>query len=363
MNIYKSKLHVNSEFRNDFAGFALKQRIVYPDEINAVNGAVNENFAAFFPWRYTGGASTLSVYRINWTFRVLEHIQDISFATVGYCTPQVSLSGNILAIGHQTDKKVYLYEYDDTAGNFAATATLENASDDGFGSGAILYGNELAVGCTSGNSSIPGAFRIYERINASTWNQVFAKTEATNFNYGYKINFHNGMALCGLDVYGQTCDVFQKVNGSWSFIERSDFTAGIGGGSGNTLIRPTRSTQTSPVTGSTYVILKVQIRENNAWVDSQEFHLYKTYGNYAGLFPLVRFGEDGSIIYTSKGAYACSRLVNGEYQLVQESTYSEINVASLGESLLGYYSAADGGKGVLFMGQYTDPAQAYLFLK
>jgi hypothetical protein len=171
------------------------------------------------------------------------------------------------------------------------------------------------------------------------------------------------MALCGLDVYGQTCDVFQKIDGVWTFIERSDFTAGIGGGSGDILIRPTRSTEISPVTDSTYVILQVQKRENDAWTDSQEFHLYKTYGNYAGLFPLVRFGADDSMAYTSKGAYAYFTLADGQYQLIQEASYSEIDVESLGESLLSYYAAPDSAQAAIFMGQYTDPPKSYLFIK
>ena len=362
MNIYKSLRHVNSGNRNDFAGFTMVQNRSYSGTVNAVNGALSENFAAFFPWSYTGSTSTLSIYRINWIFQTLEHIQDLSFQTIGYCTPQVSLSENILAVGHKTDKKVYLYEYDSGAGEFVPTATLENSNDDGFGSGAMLYGNELAVGCTSGNSSIPGAFRIFERQDASTWNQVFAKTEATNFNYGKKINFHNGMAVCGLDVYGQTCDVFQKINGVWTFIERSDFTAGIGGGSGDTLVRPTRSTEISPVTDTTYVILQIQKRVNNSWELSQEFHLYKAYGNYNGLFPQLRFGDDGNMIYTSKGAYAYFKLVNGVYQLVQEASYSEINVENIGESLLDYYAAPDESQAAIFMGQYST-VKSYLFIK
>jgi hypothetical protein len=362
MNIYKLMRHVNSGQRNDFAGFTMIQNRSYPETINAVNGAVNENFAAFFPWSYTGSTSTLSIYRINWPFRTLEHIQDLSFQTIGYCTPQISLSGNILAVGHQTNKKIYLYEFSEAAGEFVSTATLENSNDDGFGSGAILYGSELAVGCTSGSSSIRGAFRIFERQDAATWNQVYAKTEATHFNYGYKINFHNGMALCGLDVYGQTCDIFMKQNGSWSFIERSDFTAGIGGGSGDTLIRPMRSTEDSPITGTNYVILQVQKRVGNAWELNREFHLYKAYGNYAGLFPLVRFGGDGSMVYTSKGAYAYFNLADGEYQLVQEAAYSEINVQNIGESLLGYHAAPDGSHAAIFMGQYSI-VKSYLFIK
>lgn len=363
MNIYKILRHVNAINRNDFAGFTMIQNRSYPETVNAVNGAVSENFAAFFPWSYTGSTSILSVYQINWPFRTLEHIQDLSFQTIGYCTPQVSLSGNILAIGHQTDKKVYLYEFDDSAGEFISTATLENSSDDRFGSGAMLYGSELAVGCFSGNSSIPGAFRIFERVNASTWNQVYAKTEATHFNYGYKINFHSGLAVCALNSYGETCDVFQKIDGVWTFIERSDFSAGIGGGSGDTLIRPMRSTEISPVTGTTYVIIQVQKRVNDAWEISQEFHLYKAYGNYAGLFPLVRFGEDDSMVYSSKGAYAYFEQVNGEYQLIQEASYSEINDESLGEGLMNYYAASDGARAAIFMGQYTDPARSYLFIK
>lgn len=364
MNIYKSLRHINSSLKNDFAGFTLIQNRSYPAPVNAVNGAVNENFAVFFPWRYNGGASTLSVYRINWPFRTLEHIQDLSFQTIGYCTPPVSLSGNILAVGHRTDKKVYLFEFSEAAGKFVSTATLENSDDDSFGSGAMLYGNELAVSCFSGHSDIPGAFRIFERQDASTWNQVYAKTEAINFNYGYKMNFHNGMAVCGLNTYGETCDVFMKQNGVWTFIERSDFPVGIGGGSGDTLIRPMRSTEISPVTGTTYVILQVQKRVDDAWELRQEFHLRKAYGNYAGLFPVVRFGDDGGMVYTSKGAYAYFKQTGGEYQLIQEASYSEINVENLGgESLIGYYASAAGARAAIFIGQYTDPARAYLFIK
>ncbi|MFA7185761.1 MAG: hypothetical protein WC082_12745 [Victivallales bacterium] len=363
MNIYRLLRHVNAGKRDDFAGFTLRHKVTYSGDIDSVNGAVSENFAAFFPWIYSGSASTLSIYRINWQFLVLEHIQDLSFQTIGYQTPRVSISGNILAVGHPADGKVYLYEYDSDAGEFVATATLENSDDDKFGSGAMLYGGELAVGCTSGSSSIPGAFRIFERADASTWNQVYSKTESEHFNYGKKINFHNGMAVCGVDNYGESSDIFQKIDGVWTFIERSDFTAGIGGGSGDTLIRPTRSSETSPVTGSTYVILQVQKRENDAWTDSQEFHLYNTYGNSAGLFPLVRFGEDGSMVYTSKGAYAYFTLADGQYQLIQEATYDEIGVESLGESLLDYYASADGTQAAIFMGQYTDPPKSYVFFK
>ena len=363
MNIYRLMRQVNSGLRDDFAGFTLRHKVTYSGDTDGVNGAVSENFAAFFPWTYTGTASTLSVYRVNWQFRVLEHIQNLSFQTIGYKVPQVSISGNILAVGHPADGKVYLYEYDSTAGEFVATATLENNDDDKFGSGAMLYGSELAVGCTSGDSEIPGAFRIFERADASTWNQVYYKTESTNYNYGAKINFHNGFAVCGLSSYGETCDVFMKQNGVWTFIERSDFTAGIGGGSGDTLIRPTRSSETSSITGSTYVILQVQKRENDAWTDSQEFHLYNTYGNYAGLFPVVRFGEDGSMVYTSKGAYAYFELVNDQYQLIQQASYDEIGVESIGESLLDYYASADGANAAIFMGQYTDPPKSYVFFK
>lgn len=363
MNIYKSMRHVNSSKKNDFAGFTLQHKVSYPDEFDGVNGAVNENFAVICPVDFAA-STTVSVYRNDWRFGTLTHIQDIILSATGhYTVPALSLSGNILAIGHRGHKKVFIHEYDESAGEFVSTATLENSDDDGFGSGAMLYGSELAVGCTSGNSSIPGAFRIFERIDASTWNQVYAKTEATNFNYGYKINFHNGLAVCGLNSYGETCDVFQKINGVWTFIDRSDFTAGIGGGTDSTLVRPTRSTETSPITGSTYVILQIQKRVNDAWITSQEFHLYKTYGQYAGLFPLVRFGDDGSMIYTSKGAYAYFELANGEYQLVQEAAYSEIGIQCAGESLLGYYAAADGGQSAIFMGQYTDPARSYLFIK
>jgi hypothetical protein len=363
MNIYRLLRHVNAGQRDDFAGFTLRHKATYPDEFDGVNGAVNENFAVICPIDF-GNSLTVSVYRIDWRFGTLVYIQDIYLSyTNYYMVPALSLSGNILAIGHSGHKKVYLFEYSEAAELFESTATLENSDDDGFGSGAMLYGNELAVGCTSGDSDIPGAFRIFERADASTWNQVYSKTETEHFNYGYKINFHNGMALCGLDVYGQTCDVFQKIDGVWTFIERSDFTAGIGGGSGDILIRPTRSTEISPVTDSTYVILQVQKRENDAWTDSQEFHLYKTYGNYAGLFPLVRFGADDSMAYTSKGAYAYFTLADGQYQLIQEASYSEIDVESLGESLLSYYAAPDSAQAAIFMGQYTDPPKSYLFIK
>lgn len=363
MNIYKLTRHVNAGNRNDFAGFTLKQQTAYAENYDGINAAVNENFIAVCPFDF-GNPLTVSVYRIDWRFGTLTYIQEIYLSDTNYyIVPALSLSGNILAIGHQGHKKVYLYEFDEGAGEFISTATLENSNDDGFGSGAILDGNELAVGCTSGHSSIPGAFRIFERQDASTWNQVYSKTEATHFNYGYKINFYNGMALCGVDVYGQSCDVFQKINGVWTFIERSDFTAGIGGGSGDTLIRPTRSTEISPVIGTTYIILQIQKRVNDAWELSQEFHLYKAYGNYAGLFPLVRFGDDGSMVYSSKGVYAYFELVNGEYQLVEEASYSEIGVESIGESLLGYYASADSAHAAIFMGQYTDPPKSYLFIK
>ena len=364
MNIYKLLRHVNSGKRDDFAGFSLIQNRSYPETVNAVNGAVNENFAAFFPWSYAGSVSTLSVYRINWPFRTLEHIQDLSFQTIGYCTPPVSLSGNILAVGHQMDKKVYLFEFDESAGEFIATATLENSNDDRFGSGAMLYGNELAVGCFSGDSSIPGAFRIFERIDASTWNQIYAKTEATHLNYGYKINFHNGIALCSVDVYGQTSDVFMKQNGTWTFIERSEFPAGIGGGNNTTLVRPCRSIEDSPLIGRKYIILQIQLRENDAWNTVQEIPLLKLDGAAAGLFPLVRFGDDGSLTYGSRYGYAYFTWENGQYQLVQEASYAEIDVENIGgESLLGYCAPADGAHAAIFMGQYTSPARAYLFIK
>jgi hypothetical protein len=363
MNIYRLLRHVNAGHRDDFAGFTLRHKASYPAEFDGVNGAVNENFVVICPIDF-GNSLTVSVYRIDWRFGTLVFIQDINLSyTNYYMVPALSLSGNILAIGHSGHKKVYLYEFDTEAGVFVSTVTLENSDDDGFGSGAMLYGNELAVGCTSGHSSIPGAFRIFERADASTWNQVYYKTEAEHFNYGYKINFYNGMALCAVDVYGQASDVFMKQNGAWTFIERSEFSAGIGGGNGTTLVRPMRSTEISPLTGREYIILKIQKRENDAWADSQEFHLYKTYGQYAGLFPLVRFGADGSMVYTSQGAYTYFKLVNGEYQLVREAAYSEIGVESIGESLLAYYASADGAQAAIFMGQYTDPPKSYVFFK
>jgi hypothetical protein len=144
----------------------------------------------------------------------------------------LSISGNVLAVGSLNPKSVIVYERNETDGSWAQTMNLTSptGTNDSFGNRVSVDGDVMIVGAHA-SGSYKGAAYVYEK-NQTTWELTANLTadDGSNFAlFGSSMGVAGGTIVVGApgdDSRRGSVYTFQKHTGNWT--QMNNITANDG---------------------------------------------------------------------------------------------------------------------------------------